>query len=84
MAADPGWRIAGDMFHIPEDSRTRVHQFKVSVPLCSIDLRKRFFAVRVVPWWNSLACDTVSADSLDIFKRLLHRDLGDALFSFYD
>ena len=50
------------------------HQLKVAVPISG---QMRFSTVRVVPWWISLACDTLIADSLGVFKRLLHLDLGD-------
>ena len=73
-----------DIFHFVTDSRTRCHKYKICVPIANIDVRKRFFSVRVIPWWNSLGHDTVEATSIDVFKRLLHRDLGDALYQYQD
>ena len=73
-----------DLFTVLSNSITRGHQFKVAVPRTSLDSRKRFFAVRVVPWWNSLAGDTVAADSVGSFKRLLQRDLGEVLYEYHD
>ena len=71
-----------EFFQLRQDSRTRGHRFKICVPVATIDARKRFFACRVVEWWNGLSADTVEAESIETFKRLLHRDLGDALFAF--
>ena len=73
-----------DIFDVAVDSRTRGHKFKVCVPIANLDIRKRFFSVRVVSCWNALGHDTVDASSIDVFKRLLCRDLGDALYHYQD
>ena len=65
-----------------ETSRTRGHVYKITAPMLPLDVRKRQFAVRIIPRWNALGHDTVQASSLQVFKRLLHRDLGDALYKF--
>ena len=39
-------------------------------------------ATRIVDEWNALSADTVSATSLETFKHLLRRDLGEKLFEF--
>ena len=72
------------LFQVAVSSRTRGHNYKILTPLTHIEVRRRFFAVRVINWWNSLGHDTVNADSLNNFKVLLHRDLGAALFEFHD
>ena len=69
-----------DLFTLDRDSLTRGHVFKIHVPLAKLELRRRFFSVRVISYWNSLAADTVEAVSLSVFKRLLHRDLGWELY----
>ena len=71
-----------DLFQVAETSRTRGHRFKIVTPMSHIEIRKRFFAVRVVRWWNSLGSDTVEAESLGAFKSLLHRDLGEILYQY--
>ena len=73
-----------NLFVVAGSSRTRGHEYKVVVPLSSLECRRRSFAVRVVPWWNSLGGDTVSAESVGAFKSLLQRDLGEALYEFID
>ena len=47
---------------------TRGHSFKLSVPICRSELRRRFFNVRNVSTWNSLPAAIVDAGSLDSFK----------------
>ena len=76
--------LPGDLFQVVTDARTRGHRFKLRVPITSCDVRKRYFAVRVVPWWNHLGDDTVAADSLNSFKRLLSRNLGAELFNYLE
>ena len=73
-----------DVFQLMTDGSTRGHRYKICLPLAHRDARKRFFAVRVVPWWNGLSSNTVTATSLDSFKRRLHEDLGDELFKYLD
>ena len=72
------------MFHVLEDFRVRGQKFKFAVPISSLDGPNRLFAERVVFWWNSLACDTVAADSQSVFKWLLHHDIGGSLLSTND
>ncbi|KFO56378.1 hypothetical protein N302_09011, partial [Corvus brachyrhynchos] len=36
-----------------------------------LDIRKKFFAVRVVSHWNSLPREAVDAPSLEMFKAML-------------
>ena len=60
---------------------TRGHQFKLSIPVCRSEIRRRFFSVRVVNSWNNLPPEVVSTDSLESFKSYLDRLLSD---KFYD
>ena len=59
---------------------TRGHAFKLRLPLARSDTRRRFFAVRVIPKWNSLPSAVAEATSLSRFKTGLHGFLGDELF----
>ena len=71
------------MFSLSPVTVTRGHRYKLLVPRINLEVRRRFFAVRVVNSWNSLSDDTVEAASLEIFKRLLHRDLGQRLYNYH-
>ena len=73
-----------DFFHLDIDSHTRGHQFKIFVPRVSLEVRKRYFSVRVISAWNSLTDEAVSSVSLGSFKRLLQRDLGQQLYDYLD
>ena len=72
--------IDPDQLFTMNESVRRGHPLKIFHPRVNCDIRKRSFAVRVVSNWNSLAADTVMAQSLNSFKGLLHRDLGSKLY----
>ena len=42
-----------------------------------IDIRKKFFTVRVVKYWHRLPKEVVKAPSLVVYKTWLDRALGD-------
>ena len=63
-------------------SARRVHKYKLFVPRTRLEVRRRFFSVRVISSWNSLSDDTVEADNINKFKSLLKRDLGNVLYEF--
>jgi hypothetical protein len=70
------------LFQRAMDVRTRGHQYKLVMPLCATDVRKRFFNVRHVKIWNSLPCAVVESTSVSRFKASLADFLGDVLFEF--
>ena len=72
------------LFSPAEYPSTRGHPYKLFVPRSRLDLRTRFFSIRTISSWNSLSPETVTADTLEKFKGLLHRDLGDLLFQYID
>ena len=84
------WRIFNDRCAIQPDDlfqrslgqSTRGHSLKLQVPRTHLDIRKRFFSCRIIREWNALGADTVAATTIDKFKTLLHRDLGERLFQF--
>ena len=71
-----------DLFELSRSSRTRGHNYKIFVPRSRLEVRHRFFSVRVINTWNALAPQTVETDSLTTFKGLLRQDLDEQLFDF--
>ena len=65
-------------------SSVRGHNLRIFKPRFRKDFRKRSFAIRIIDDWNGLSSDTVNAASLDTFKRLLLRDLGQRVFDYLD
>ena len=60
---------------------TRGHCFKLAVPRCRTDLKKRFFNVRCVDVWNRLPESVVDASSVNAFKKRLGECIPEQLFS---
>ena len=60
-----------DFFEFDLNRRTRGHNFKLRIPKCKSRFRFNFFAVRVVPVWNSLPNEFVNCSSVRHLKRLL-------------
>jgi len=49
----------------------RENSFKFEEDRFRIDIRKKFFKVRVVTHWNRLPSEVVNAPSLEVFKARL-------------
>ena len=71
-----------DLFEYARNTRTRGHAYKLSIPMCRKDVKKRFFAVRCVNISNSIPTEAVASNNVVAFKAQLDRILGDRLYEF--
>ena len=64
------------IFEVHGHRATRGHSYKLSVPVCRTELKRRFFSVRCVRAWNELPESVVGAVSVGGFKSGLDREMG--------
>ena len=68
------------IFERQSHTATRGHQFKISVPRCRLEIRRRFLGTRRVNLWNSLPSEMVESTSIGVFKGFLDARFSDRFF----
>jgi hypothetical protein len=67
--------VAPSDFFCPANTNTRGHSLRLVGTSTNLNIRHRFFTERVIPHWNKLPQDIVSAPTLNTFKARLDRFL---------
>jgi len=62
---------AAELFTLTNNDRLRGHQYKLVIQRRNTDVRKYYFALRVVNSWNNLPQDKISFSNIINFKRSL-------------
>ena len=69
------------LLDVQSHAATRSNGYKLAIPRCRTELRRRFWSVRCVNRWNSLPAEVVQAETVESFKRGLDRHVGDLFYS---
>ena len=72
------YKDAGEELFVRDCSdRTRGNVSKLKQGKFRLDIRRKYFTVRVMTHWNGMPKEAVNAPSLAVFKARLDRVLGD-------
>jgi len=69
----------GGLFTRAWRDRTRGNDFKLKDGRFRLDIKKKFFTMRVVSHWNMLPREVVDAPSLEVFKARLDGALSNLI-----
>ena len=72
--------VSPEQIFILSNSSTRGHSFKIYHVRSTIDVRQKFFSVRIIPVWNNLPNNVVSCTTLATFKTALHSHMIDKFY----
>ena len=73
------YKEGSQIFTRVDNSRTRENVFWLKKGRFMLDIRRKFFTMRVVRCWNRLLREVVDAPSLEVFKARLDGVLGSLL-----
>ena len=73
------WMLQPQLFTRVDNDRTRGNGFKLKEGRFRLDVRGKFFTMRVVSCWNRLLREVVGALSLEVFKARLDEALGNLI-----
>ena len=71
-----------DIFEYPRNIRIGGLTYKLSIPLCRNEVKKRSFAVRCVNIWSLIPAEAVVSKKFETFKAQLDRFLGNKSYEF--
>jgi len=69
-----------EIFDRRSHGSTRGHRYKLAIPRMRTEVRRKFFNVRCVKEWNELPAQVVESESLEGFKGLLDRAMGERFY----
>ncbi|XP_063615394.1 uncharacterized protein LOC134788436 [Penaeus indicus] len=65
--------VLDDLFHKLPNTGTRGHNLRLQREHSRLDVRKKFFSVRVIPVWNKLPQSIIDCKTVETFKIALDR-----------